>query len=185
MWVMFVNPQATAPAHRVEGVLTGTCASPQEQCSRCYRQNVVDPRRVIKLALLIAMMAGVSCGSPSDDEAAARRSDAIVFPVQNQDHGSREAELIGTLVREGRCLYIRSRDDGVNYLPVWPEGSSYESSGGKITVVDSNQQEIAVLGERVSMGGGVIGENKEPVPQEIEEQVDGCEGPYWIVGRDD
>jgi hypothetical protein len=69
--------------------------------------------------------------------------------------------------------------------PDWPEGFSYESADGCISVLDAEGKRVARVGSPIRLGGGIFGEEtgEAPLPPELEPRVRSCEGPYWIVGE--
>ena len=72
----------------------------------------------------------------------------IAFPRQKPTEGFREsmlALLIGTLRREGACLYVQSLDGEV-LLPIWPPEFTLRAEGDQVLVIDGQGQVAAHVG---------------------------------------
>ena len=109
---------------------------------------------------------------------------APFFPVQEEPDPSfiyPTALLVGNLVVEDNCLRIKAFllwDD----IAVWRYGYSLRTVDKKIQVLDNNGVVVAIVGDRIKVGGG-------EVPLEIIEKYtggklpEGCKGPYWLVSN--
>lgn len=107
----------------------------------------------------------------------------IAFPRQKPTEGFREsmlALLIGTLRREGACLYVQSLDGEV-LLPIWPPEFTLRAEGDQVLVIDGQGQVAAHVGEEVYMSGGYVGVTDEWVLQQI---PPACRGEYFVVGSE-
>ena len=91
--------------------------------------------------------------------------------------------LEGTLTQWGACLYVWVEDLDRLILAIWPQGFSYDYADGNLAVLDSEGRDVAEVGSRVSLGGGMLGESEGTrLPPELMLRVESCDGPYWIVG---
>ena len=138
------------------------------------------------LAALFIVLAGAACGDSSSGGGAlaGHEPEPIIFPVQDSSESKMEALLEGTLIEQGRCLYVSAQDPERLILPIWPDGFSYEDADGSISVLDAEGKTIAEVGSPVSMGGGISGGPEDaPLPSELRPRVESCNGPYWIVGE--
>ena len=121
---------------------------------------------------------GAATNSPIPDE-----DGELTFPVQDPAYGGMDALLNGQLVKRSECLYVLGTDGTHKILPIWPHGYSYETNGDDVTVLDGEGSAVLETGDRVSMGGGLIGEEESPLPPEMTERVGDCDGPYWLVSE--
>ena len=92
-----------------------------------------------------------------------------------------EADLVGDLVLENRCLRVTSVN-GTNFMLIWPAGSQLTTDGrGALQVLD-NWGTSLLVGQEIRIGGGVLSGVRlrswveEPIPPD-------CPGPYWAVGE--
>lgn len=133
--------------------------------------------------LSLAAVILTACGPSSPDQEMMPATDNTpAFPTQERGGPQMEALLEGTLISQENCLYLRSDPDGHIVLPVWPHGFYYEKSGNQLTIFNAAQEAVAEVGQAILLGGGLVGEDGQPVPEKIQRQALGCEGPYWIVG---
>ena len=112
-------------------------------------------------------------------------SKPINFPVQDPTNSVMQAgPLTGTLTLRHRCLYVSAEEDKSLVLPVWPHGFSYETEDGCIWVLGAEGDRVAEVGGSFSSAGGLLGEKSgDPLPSPLNERVEPCKGPYWIVGE--
>ena len=144
-------------------------------------------QRRSSLGLLVGTLlcVAVACGQASNGPETSRGSNGpqgITFPVQDPTDIKMQALLRGTLTQDRRCLYVSAEEPNRRVLPIWPHGFSYEYRGESLSVVDPEGSEVAEVGSRVSMGGGMFGERDAPLPASLRTRVESCDGPFWIVG---
>ena len=111
----------------------------------------------------------------------------VFFPKQKEPEGDAiwttlEARIDGELMEVEGCLRFgigESEDESV--FPIWPPEAVLILNDGQYQVYDAKSQITLSIGEKTSMGGGVI-----PLAFAIE-RTDGpfpdCAGPYWLVGE--
>lgn len=103
------------------------------------------------------------------------------FPRQTVYYAESDGALFsGTLVERDGCLRGVSDDGSAGYLIVWPYGYTLDRSGVAPVVRDSSGTVVASVGTTVLIGGG---ETKGFAPNDKVEDIDCCEGPYWVAGR--
>ncbi len=137
---------------------------------------------VLLLLLLTACGEGVSSGMsnpalPVPAESATAAASAIYFPQQpaaREGEASMEALLIGKLLLEDGCLYIRGTEVGDRNLPVWPASFTLHTGDSTVEVLDKTGAVVARVGAEVAMGGG-----EAAIPVAESER---CPGQRWIVG---
>ncbi len=89
------------------------------------------------------------------------------------------ALLHGTLIEEAGCLWIEV--DGSRHLVLWPDGTYATVENDQLVVYNDGNR--AVVGTRVSAGGGEYG--ADALPELIGEVVPtSCQesGHYWLTG---
>lgn len=93
---------------------------------------------------------------------------------------SREAGMVGQLVQDGPCLRVLAGRE--SYLIIWPPSSSARTVAGKFEIVDQRTGGVAVLGDRVSVVGGI--ETLDGLERvTLSNSIPGeCQGPYWLAG---
>lgn len=83
----------------------------------------------------------------------------------------------GTLTLEDGCLRLQ---DGTEegYAAVWPSGFSFRAEGDEVTIVDSEGELVARVGERLLVGGGELpGVRAAELAPYVEQPVR-CAGTY-------
>jgi hypothetical protein len=134
-------------------------------------------------ALFFIWLLGVACGASPSQDRPTEGSEGITFPVQDPTEIRLEAEVKGTLVERGGCLYVSMDEPKGLVLPIWPDGYSYVvDDEGVIRVLDDQDEVVAEVGSPVYMGGGEFGTEDSPLPSDLKSRVEPCEGPYWVVG---
>lgn len=81
----------------------------------------------------------------------------IAFPRQKPVEGTSvcmAALMVGTLLREGECLYVQPIYASTRVIPIWPPDYTLRAAGDLVEVIDGNGQVAARVGEEVWMGGG-------------------------------
>jgi hypothetical protein len=111
----------------------------------------------------------------------------IVFPRQQLVEGEwprMTADIRGRLIVVGRCLRITADDSHDGYLLIWPPHYNATVEDGEIQILDNTGQVLAMVGERVHMGGGGGSHlTYFTVPSELAQEIPAeCGGPYWISG---
>lgn len=111
----------------------------------------------------------------------------IVFPRQQLVEGewpSMTADIRGRLIVVDRCLRITREDSSDGRLVIWPPHYNARVNDGEIQILDNTGQVLAVVGERVHMGGGGGSHlTYFTVPSELAQEIPAeCGGPYWISG---
>lgn len=105
----------------------------------------------------------------------------VVFPTQPTLSGM-ESMIRGRVLQRRRCLVVQPVLADHSYLPLWPRGYSYQLDEDQdIVVLDENGDEVFKEGERVILGGGRLEAGPRP-PEEVEREVQHCDGPYWVTG---
>ena len=128
--------------------------------------------------MLVAVLnTAVACSDNSTNNS----STPSFFPVQRAGPSQMDGLFKGRLELNNGCLRVDK------YLIIWPHGFSLRTKGEEIQVIDSNDQVVARVGEKITIGGGEIpGEGaKELIEESIVDQPlpDNCTGPYWIVSN--
>jgi hypothetical protein len=116
----------------------------------------------------------------------------IAFPRQEPVEGERSymtASLVGVLELAEGCLWVRSIDGTGRTLPIWPPTFTLAESEDRLVVLDESiplsgsssteEQEVAVVGQEVAMGGGHVPEVSAWVLPQIPPS---CRGAYFLVG---
>lgn len=130
------------------------------------------------LLLFISLLLFAGCTGPSSE------SDPL-FPTHDLEPEDPQTALVGQLVLSGECLRILSRDDGHDYLPLWPRGYSAERSEEKVSVRDSSGRTVGRTGAGIYAGGREHREVSHLLDPAVRERVHArCPGPYWVVSED-
>lgn len=85
----------------------------------------------------------------------------------------------GRLVIRNGCIRLIGRDSDNGALVIWPKGSRLVMSGGQQIVIEGSDGAQYIIGQRVSLGGG-MGEDvsneilTEPLPSD-------CRGPFFFA----
>ncbi|MFO7538008.1 MAG: hypothetical protein R6X32_08100 [Chloroflexota bacterium] len=111
----------------------------------------------------------------------------LVFPRQQLVEGEwirMTGQTGGRLIVVDRCLRITSDDSHDGSLVIWPPHYNATAENGEIHILDNTGQVMAVVGERVHMGGGGGSHlTYISVPSELAQEIPAeCGGPYWISG---
>lgn len=90
------------------------------------------------------------------------------------------ALLHGMLIEEGGCLWIEA--DGIRWLVLWPDGTYATVEDDQLVVYNGGER--AVVGTRVSAGGGEYGPQDEAFVSDLIGEVlpTACRrtGLYWL-----
>ena len=80
-------------------------------------------------------------------------SGGVDGPVVDADRGSggEDAEVFGTLVIEGDCLYLAWTDPKTRYPVIWPHGTEWDPDGPAVVLPDGT---AVHQGDEVYGGGG-------------------------------
>ncbi len=97
----------------------------------------------------------VSSQASEADEPAASSIDGFVvrYPVRSNDDYGMGAEINGTLVLDGQCLYVEVAELGERFPLLWPAGTAWDE--GSQSVVPPTGAAIPV-GQNVRGGGGYL-----------------------------
>jgi hypothetical protein len=147
---------------------------------------------VILLVLTACTSTTVSSLQPSENPlltpATSDLGETIYFPRQEKTEGERavmEALVRSTLVLVDNCIRLQNQSDEViiDYLLIWPPDFNISNENGAVNILDGNNNIVALIGDKVEMGGGEI-HSLSMLGKFIQEQVPPqCPGPYWIVGE--
>jgi hypothetical protein len=133
-------------------------------------------RTTTVLFVSLLLLAGCSGSSAESDP---------LFPTHDLEPEDSQTALVGELVLSGECLRIRSRDDGSDYLPLWPRGYSAERSEEKVSVRDPSGRTVGRTGAGIYAGGREHREVSHLLDPAVSERVHSrCPGPYWVVSED-
>jgi hypothetical protein len=150
---------------------TTTSKAVSELRSWPWRRRVRSPSRKAS-ALILAVAA--ACSQSGSDPA------GLFLPTYRPMNSAPTALLEGTLVEDDGCLWIET--DNGRHLMLWPEASSVLDGDGQRAV--RNDGDVAIVGTRVSAGGGEYGtEHYEFVVELIGRDVpEPCRtsGKYWL-----
>lgn len=128
------------------------------------------PMTRMPAAAMTLLLVGCSAVIPSD----------VYLPTYGPLNGLPAALLEGTLIEDDGCLWIES--ERTRWLVLWPRGSAVVEDAGERVVRNGGQR--AVIGTRVSAGGGEYGDGHyEFVVELIGEQISApCReaGLYWL-----
>ena len=95
-----------------------------------------------------------------------------------------DAELIGELVVEERCLRVNRSDADISYLPVWPPEFTLSIEADAVLILNGAGEVVASVGQDVRVSGGEV-RSAERLDQRVREKLTaGCDGPYWIIGNE-
>lgn len=97
----------------------------------------------------------VSTPASAADEPASSSIDGLVvrYPVRSNDDDGMAAEISGTLVLDGQCLYVEVAELGERFPILWPAGTAWDE--GSQSVVPPTGGMIPV-GKNVRGGGGYL-----------------------------
>jgi hypothetical protein len=113
-------------------------------------------------------------------------SKMIFFPRQEKTEGERavmEALTRGTLILTDNCIRLERGESLANYLLIWPPDFNFTIEDDTIKILNSENEIVASIGDRVQMGGGEV-HILSQLDKFIQEQVPSqCPGPYWIIGE--
>jgi hypothetical protein len=153
---------------------------------------------ILLFSLTLAACGPIIVGSTTEDEPAALPQDdltiptlvpdlPIVFPRQQLVEGEwprMTGETRGRLIVVDGCLRITADDSRDGFLVIWPPHYNATVENGEIQILDNTGQVLAVVGERVHMGGGGGSHlTYFTVPSELAQEIPAeCGGPYWISG---
>lgn len=133
--------------------------------------------RGLMIGIVVSILVAGCVEKTQQDESSVNTSTSLFFPVQKDTNPSvrMTAILEGELVQINGCLRMN------NYLLVWPYGFSVSTSGGVIQINNSTGKPVAIVGDKVILGGGekpgdIIANFSAELPSNR------CSGPYWIVG---
>lgn len=130
---------------------------------------------VKRSAILTVLLALSACAAPLAGNSPAAAISTVNFMP----------DLALTALAEGRlhirngCIRLIGRDGGNGAHVIWPKGSRLVMRGGQKTVIEGGDGAQYVIGQRVSLGGG-MGEEvaneilTEPLPTE-------CRGPFFFA----
>ena len=115
------------------------------------------------------------------------------FPIHSEplatDWG-REYKM-GELVLDGRCLRMQAitdlshKEDFIpSFLPVWPEGFSWEKTESSVAIISPSGQKVAQAGDYVRLSGDGLRPGSHREKQVVESLNTDCEGPFYLVGDD-
>lgn len=117
----------------------------------------------------------VACSQDASDRS------LVVFPTQPTLSGM-ESLIRGRVLQRRRCLVVKPALSDRYYVPLWPRGYSYQLDEDKdIVVLDENGDEVVSEGERVILGGGRL-ERGPRLSEDVQREVQHCDGPYWVTG---
>jgi len=93
-------------------------------------------------------------------------------------------EIVGEIVEVNNCLRINSADEDTSYLIIWPPHYTTIVENGSIQILDHTGQIIALVGEKVHLGGGGTATLEHlSVPEQLLQEIPPeCTGPYWVSG---
>lgn len=137
----------------------------------------------VRSALIASVLVVAACGSDKGDRDDIALPDttstSIYFPQRTSEGDDDDADLVGDMVVEGKCLYVASSvppEDDSRYLIVWPHNFELRISNDAIEVLGASGQVVARVGDLVRLGGSEVRQGVRPdvVP-------DACHGPYWIA----
>lgn len=134
-----------------------------------------------RLALALSILTLTACGrTPAD------APPGVFFPTA-EGGGRPDALLDGTLVEKRGCLFVRHRPRGRLALVLWHEDNSIRRGpDGTLEIVDPDGAAVARVGDRLSLGGGFMGEGPQDVawPEDLIDEpipercwADG----YWLA----
>jgi hypothetical protein len=135
--------------------------------------------RVIGVLLAAAMSTGACTGN----ERAPVQAALPIMPHAVGLNVAHAALAQGTLVQDGRCLYIESgvAQSSGRLLLVWPKGFRAVSTERGTAVADASGAVVAVVGSQVTFGGGEISVTKIVVRPDVSRL---CKASvYWVVGQ--
>ena len=115
------------------------------------------------------------------------------FPLHSEplatDWG-REYKM-GELVLDGRCLRMQAitdlshKEDFIpSFLPVWPEGFSWEKTESSVAIISPSGQKVAQVGDYVRLSGDGVRLESHREKQIADSLATDCEGPFYLVGDD-
>jgi hypothetical protein len=157
-------------------------------------------RLAILFAMLLLVLAFPACQTASTTDLAVggdagsvenirlQEDSTLYFPRQPASGDDQmEALLEGQLVFEGGCLRaLTSSYESPGFLILWPSTAAPRiAEDGSIELIDDSNQVVGRVGGPVRLGGGAM-EDKSSMSL-WEKQIDGlpiegCPGPYWVVG---
>lgn len=117
---------------------------------------------------------------------ATSRESGIFFPQQRPGPEAGPTALASgrLFVDEDGCLRVKP-DTGPAWIPVWPASLELETEDRRIRIRNSEGQTVAVVGEKVFMGGGQVGLPKEIVDartaHELRDRCSKNSGDYWMA----
>lgn len=122
---------------------------------------------------LLMLVAG--CAAPGEG------SSTVHFLSERENDGEDMLALLeATLTLEDGCLRLQDGTDE-GYAAIWPFGFGFRTEGGEVTVLDSEGESVARVGERLLVGGGEMpGVTAEDIVPYVEQPVR-CAGTYWSV----
>ncbi len=132
--------------------------------------------RGLMIGIFVSILVTGCVEKTQQDESSVNTSTSPFFPVQKEPNPVRMTALLeGELMQINGCLRV---DD---YLLIWPYGFSVSTSGGVIQINNSTGKPVAIVGDKVKLGGGekpgdIIANFSSELPSSR------CSGPYWIVG---
>jgi hypothetical protein len=90
------------------------------------------------------------------------------------------AEVHGRLVADSGCLWLENA--GRRQLPLWPAGSRVERDGESLVVVNDDGTH-AVVGNDVSGGGGVYGDQMlvETIGEQVPAPCRGDDDEHYVL----
>ena len=78
------------------------------------------------------------------------------------------------------CLIAGGKDEKGGLVLLWPDGYTARAvEDGPIQVLDENGTVVGYVGERVELGGGVVGASYDT--QAFQQTPEGCGHHYWLV----
>lgn len=106
------------------------------------------------------------------------------FPISGLSGGNSgpSAALVGELVVEKPCLYIRpDADPGTLFVVGWPVTSrlDIDASGGPVVVDDDIP--VARDGDRIALGGAAYEGETEDFGRSRLRPTSSCQGPVWLA----
>lgn len=144
------------------------------------RARVIRHVPVISAARFgVLMIAVSSCATPRPT-APVTQEQVALNPYDSKDDRPAillTAKLAGRLGSNGRCIIVGA--EGAVVTPLWPEGTEVMRRGSETVLVLPGGRGTAVVGEKVSLGGGSLpASQRERLPEWVKRH---CPELYFAV----
>ncbi len=106
--------------------------------------------------------------------------DGLFFPTVPRQDAYPSALLSSQLDERSGCLIAGDKGGKGGLVLLWPDGyTARTGQDGRTEVLDENGTVVGTVGERVTLGGGVVGASFDTTA--YQQTPDACPHHYWLA----